>query len=317
MATLVISQKLSADVLYGGGIAVGLLMLVLSLTGLLEKLAQLVPQVVVRGLQLGLALQLGLLALKDYISPSGAAGYALALLSFVLILALQRRRLPAALVVMALGVGYALTVAPDSQRLWLHALEPSLNLPKWHAPTWSDIEQGFVVLALPQIALSIGNSILATEQIARDLFPEKALTVKRIGLTYSIMNLIAPFLSGVPTCHGAGGLAGHYAFGARTGGSVVLYGSFYLIWGLFFAECFEMLLRAFPLPILGVVLLFEAVALFGLVHTHSYTATHTTVLAIVAFAAIGLPFGFLVGLIAGTAVFYAFKLRNAEAKDRL
>lgn len=307
MATLVIAEKLSASVLFGGGFAIGLLMLLLTLTGGLEKLAHAVPKVVVRGLQLGLALQLGLLALKDYASREGTVGYALAAVSFVVMLVLQYHKGPAVWAALLLGVGYAIAFAPESQRLVLHSLVPALNMPKWNMPTLDDIWQGFLLLALPQIALSLGNSILATEQVARDLFPQKGLTVKRIGLTYAAMNLITPFLSGVPSCHGAGGLAGHYAFGARTGGSVILYGAFYLIIGVFFANSFETLLKAFPLPVLGMVLLFEAFALFRLVSAESYTATDTTVLAVVAFAAIGLPYGFLIGLICGTAIFYAFK----------
>src|SRR5437763_1504603 len=88
---------------------------------------------------------------------------------------------------------------------------------------------GLLMLALPQISLSLGNSVLATQQIARDLFPERRIGVRSIGFTYSLMNLINPFFGGIPTCHGSGGMMGHYAFGARTGGSVILYGLLYLI----------------------------------------------------------------------------------------
>jgi hypothetical protein len=63
--------------------------------------------------------------------------------------------------------------------------------------------------------------------------------VRKIGFTYATMNLVNPFLSGIPTCHGSGGMAGHYAFGARTGGSVVIYGMFYLLFGLFFSRGFS------------------------------------------------------------------------------
>ena len=96
-----------------------------------------------------------------------------------------------------------------------------------------------MLLAIPQIPLSLGNSILATRQIAEDLFPEKHIGVRKLSLTYAVMNLVNPWFGGVPTCHGSGGLAGHYTFGARTGGSLIIYGSLFLILGLFFATGFE------------------------------------------------------------------------------
>jgi hypothetical protein len=306
MATLVISQHLSGNILFGGGIAIGLTMGILAFSGALNLLAKWIALPVVRGLQLGLAMQLGLLALKDYAARDGLSGYALALVAFLLILLLQRRAYPAALFVLGLGMLYAIFVSPDSARLTLDALLPSLSLPKLYAPTLEDITQGFILLALPQLALSIGNSILATQRAVQDLFPSTALSVRRIGLSYAAMNLFAPLFSGVPVCHGVGGLAGHYAFGARTAGSVIIYGGFYVLLGLLFSGSFEALLHAFPMPLLGVMLLFEAVALSRVALTldreHDLGITALTALIV-----LGLPYGFLVGLLLGSLAYYALK----------
>jgi MFS superfamily sulfate permease-like transporter len=306
MATLVISQHLSSNILFGGGIAIGLTMGILTFSGALDLLAKWIALPVVRGLQLGLAMQLSLLALKDYTARDGLTGYALALVAFLLILLLQRRAYPAALFALGLGVLYAIFVSPDSARLTLDALTPSLSLPKPYTPTLNDIAQGFLLLALPQIALSIGNSILATARAAQDLFPDAALNVRRIGLSYAAMNLFAPLFSGVPVCHGVGGLAGHYAFGARTAGSVIIYGGFYVLLGLLFSGSFEVLLHAFPMPLLGVMLLFEAVALsrvaLALDREHDLGITALTALIV-----LGLPYGFLVGLLLGSLAYYALK----------
>jgi MFS superfamily sulfate permease-like transporter len=306
MATLVISQHLSSNILFGGGIAIGLTMGILTFSGALDLLAKWIALPVVRGLQLGLAMQLSLLALKDYTARDGLTGYALAFVAFLLILLLQRRAYPAALFALGLGVLYAIFVSPDSARLTLDALTPSLSLPKPYTPTLNDIAQGFLLLALPQIALSIGNSILATARAAQDLFPDAALNVRRIGLSYAAMNLFAPLFSGVPVCHGVGGLAGHYAFGARTAGSVIIYGGFYVLLGLLFSGSFEVLLHAFPMPLLGVMLLFEAVALsrvaLALDREHDLGITALTALIV-----LGLPYGFLVGLLLGSLAYYALK----------
>jgi MFS superfamily sulfate permease-like transporter len=307
MATLVISQHLSSNILFGGGIAIGLTMGILTFSGALDLLAKWIALPVVRGLQLGLAMQLSLLALKDYTARDGLTGYALALVAFLLILLLQRRAYPAALFALGLGVLYAIFVSPDSARLTLDALLPSLSLPKLYAPTLEDITQGFILLALPQLALSIGNSILATQRAVQDLFPSTALSVRRIGLSYAAMNLFAPLFSGVPVCHGVGGLAGHYAFGARTGGSVIIYGGFYVLFGLLFSGSFDALLHAFPMPLLGVMLFFEAVALSRVALTPVQSERDFGICALTALIVLGLPYGFLAGLLLGSLAYYALK----------
>lgn len=302
-AALVIAQKIPGNIIAGGGLAVGLIMLFLSLTGLISGLARLVPKAVVRGIQLGLALQLSTLALTKYVPADGPPGYALAAAAFVpTLVLLGNRRWPAALLVVGLGVLYALTFKLD---LATARAAFGLRLPPLHAPSLPDILTGAVLLALPQIPLSLGNSILATEQIARDYFPERGLTVGRISFTYALMNLVSPFLGGFPVCHGSGGLAGHYAFGARSGGSVLLYGGLFLILGLFFSSGFAQIVQLFPLPVLGVLLLFEAVTLAGLLRDIATDRADLLLAALVGLLCAGLPYGYLVGLVVGTSAYYA------------
>lgn len=303
MATLVIAQQLDGGLLFGAGLAIGVVMLGLSLSGALDGLAKLIPKVVIRGLQLGLGITLALLALKQYIPSDGLNGYLLSVLAFGLILLLiGNKKYPAAIVVIVLGVLYALLF-----NLNFHDLGQAvgINLPKWNLPSRDDMVKGFFLLALPQIPLSLGNSILATRQVAADLFPErKPLTIKKIGLSYSLMNLINPFFSGIPTCHGAGGLVGHYTFGGRTGGSAVIYGLLYLVMGLFFGENFQTIIHVFPLPILGVILLFESVALMLLIRDVVHETKGLVIVLLVGVMAAGLPYGFLVAMIVGTVLYY-------------
>lgn len=305
MAVIVITQKLSGDVLYGAGIAVGLAMLVLTATGALGLLARWIPLCVVRGIQLGLALSLASLALKNYVPALGATGYALAASGLLVVLALwANRRTPPGLIVVAIGFGYAIASGWSFETV-AAGLAPAL--PALRVPDLEDIAAGFVLLALPQIPLSLSNAIIATERTVRDFFPERALSVRRIGFTYSAMNLVAPFFGGIPVCHGCGGLAGHYAFGARTGGSVILYGAFYLLLGLFLSGPLHEVLKLFPLPILGVMLFFEALALAALVRDQATSPRELTIALFVGLLAFALPQGFLVGLLLGTAVYYGFR----------
>jgi MFS superfamily sulfate permease-like transporter len=69
------------------------------------------------------------------------------------------------------------------------------------------------------------------------------------------MNLITPFAGGIPLCHGAGGLAGQYFFGARTAGTNLIEGGLEVLAGLLLAGSAAALIAAFPEAILGAMLL--------------------------------------------------------------
>ena len=310
MAVIVITQKLAPRILYGGGLAIGIVMLLLTVTGLIGWVARIVPKSVVRGVQFGLGMQLASLALRDYVTADAWPGYALAAIAFVItLLLLGNRKFPPAPFVILLGIAYAFLFKLDGASL---ANSVGLSLPKLNRPEWNDVWVGFLVLALPQLPLSLGNSILASQRVADDLFPEKKVTVRKISLTYSLMNLVSPWFSGIPTCHGSGGIAGHHAFGGRTGGSVVIYGALYLTLGLFFGGGFSTAIKLFPLPVLGVILLFEALALMKLVRDMLSNAADFFIVLLVGLIAFGLPYGYVVGVVLGTVIAYVMPKRLAE-----
>jgi hypothetical protein len=312
MAVLVITQELSGGVLYGAGLAIGIVMLLLTLSGLLNWLARVVPACVVRGIQMGLGLQLARLALEKYVPSSGAPGYLLALTAFVIGAALlHNRRFPAALPVIGLGMLYAFTFDIDPRTV-ISGI--GFSLPQVQAPTAANIATGFLVLALPQLPLSISNSVIATNKTLHDLFPERPVGIRRIGMTYSAANLIVPFFSGIPVCHGCGGLAGHYAFGARTGGSVLIYGGLFVSIGMFFSGATGHVIQIFPQPVLGVLLLFEAITLMLFVRDVATDCRNMMIALLVAIAALTLPQGFIIGLIGGAALYY-LPLRYAPPEE--
>lgn len=298
VAVIVITQRIAPDVLYGGGLAIGLVMLALTFSGAIAWLARTVPKAVVRGLQLGLGLQLALLATRDYVQSDGTPGLVLAAAAFVLVIALWgNRRTPPAIPVILLGVLYALAFKV-SGRTFTDAI--GFTLPEVRPVSFDAIVAGFVLLAIPQIPLSLGNSILATRQIADDLFPGNAITIRKLSVTYGLMNLVNPFLGGVPTCHGSGGLAGHYTFGARTGGSIIIYGSIFLVLGLFFASGFAQVIQIFPLPVLGVLLFFEGGVLMSAIRDQATDRRSFLIVIVTGLIAVGLPFGYAIGLVVGT-----------------
>jgi hypothetical protein len=314
MATLVITQKLGANILYGGGLAIGLTMFLLSITRLIDWIGKIVPKSVIRGIQFGLGMKLGLLALSDYIPSDGINGYGLAILAFLIIIfLLGNRKYPPAIFVILAGIIYAFIFKIDGNSL---TAAFGLKLPRFYIPTFPDILTGFIILALPQIPLSIGNSVLATKQIAQDLYPQKPLPLQKISMTYSLMNLINPFLSGVPTCHGSGGMVGHYTFGGRTGGSVIIYGSLYIVLGMFLSNGFHHLINIFPLPILGILLLFEGIGLMFLIKDLTSSKQDFMIALFVGLIASGMKCGFVIALIAGTLLHYLAEKNLVHLNDK-
>lgn len=302
VAMIVITQKIAPSIIYGGGLAIGVLMLFLSLTGLIDLIAKYIPKVVVRGIQFGLGIQLSLVALKEYVVADSISGYWLAGIAFVItLILLGNRKYPPAIFIILAGIIYALIFNFNNFDIFNVV---SISFPKLYTPNWTDILTGFLILALPQIPLSIGNSIIATKQMASDYFPEKKITVRKISLTYSIINIINPFFGGIPTCHGSGGMAGHYSFGARTGGSVFIYGTLLLILGVFFSGSFEQVVKIFPLPILGVILLFEGITLMIFIKDIIDSKKSFFIALLVALIACSLPYGYLIGMIVGTIMYY-------------
>ncbi|MFN5598283.1 MAG: putative sulfate/molybdate transporter [Gemmatimonas sp.] len=308
MAAIAIAGKLAPTLLAAGGLIVGVTMLILAHTGALAWLARTVPKAVVRGIQVGLGLQLLTLAVTRFLPQNGTTGWILAGTALALILLLRNNHhVPAALVVLALGVGYAgVTWPPKAPAPW------GLHLPalpdRW--PTGDEFARAALLLALPQIALSLGNSVLATRQVVTDFFPEREpLSVRRIGTTYGLMNLFAAPLGGLPVCHGSGGIAGHYFFGARTGGSAVIYGTALVTAGLFLVGDPAAFQRLVPGPILGTLLLVEAVTVLLLVRDQWHAPLAFLLAIACGLTAAFVPYGYAVALGGGTLVAVVLRRR--------
>ncbi|XP_002517550.2 molybdate transporter 2 [Ricinus communis] len=127
--------------------------------------------------------------------------------------------------------------------------------------TWEDWKIGFLRGAIPQIPLSVLNSVIAVCKLSTDLFPDRELSATKVSISVGLMNLVGCWFGAMPVCHGAGGLAGQYRFGARSGASVVFLGIGKLVIGLVFGNSFIRILNQFPIGILGVLLLFAGIEL--------------------------------------------------------
>ncbi len=297
--------------LYGGGLVVGAVMLALVLTRSIDRIYAAIPPGVVRGIQLGLGLTLMLIAFSFILQPGlpleeAALGYIVAFAGILVVLVLSRgTRFPPALILIAAGIGLAIYMGIDTGSV---VEGVGLSWPRLNIPSLDDVVQGGIQLAIPQIPLSIANSVVATAYLVRDYFPQREdVTPRKIAFSYSLMNLAAPFVSGVPMCHGSGGLAGHHRFGARTGGSVLIYGAIFIVLGLLFGGVIFEVVKVFPFPILGVLLIFEGFALVKLVTKVADSKLDLTIALFVGAIIIGLPYGYVIGMVGGTLAYYLLR----------
>jgi hypothetical protein len=305
MAVVVIAGQAPGGMLQLAGLMIGGIMLVLSASGALDWLRRVVPLCVVRGVQAGLGLSLARTA-AGLVTREPGAGSWLAAVAAIVVLALLRRnrRVPGALVV----VGGALLWTAAFRVDWTAAAAGVGFVAPHPLPwPWERWVTALTLLVLPQLPLSLSNSLIATQQTVRDLFPGRAFTLRTIGLTYAGINLVAPWLGGMPVCHGCGGLAGYYALGARTGGAVVIYGTLWVVAGLLGSAAFSLLVHAFPPAILGAVLLVEATVLVLLLRDQRAAPAALVLAAAVALLCLFAPQGYLTGLVAGLAAFYGLQ----------
>jgi len=268
---------------YGAGLTTGVLWLVLGVTGLAERIARITPRAVITGIVLGL----GLKFMGDGIGMM-SQGWWLALPSLILALVLLgNERIPAMFVLLLIGAVAAALEHPSLGSL-LAGIQPRLHLPHWQLGTMSlsDFLGGSVLLALPQLPLTLGNALIAITEENNRLFPDRPVSERRVAISTGVMNLVSPLLGGVPMCHGAGGMAGHVRFGARTGGALIILGVLLTLLALFFSDSVVEIMRLFPAAVLGVILFLAGVQLalgacdFGPDKASRFVAVVTTALAL-------------------------------------
>jgi MFS superfamily sulfate permease-like transporter len=250
--------SITPEMIWGSGIFTGLFWLLMGVTGAITWIEKVTTKPVVRGIMLGLGLSfiaegLGMMKGQPVLAIGGVV------LTFLL---LSNRRLPAMLVLLAYGIVVALIQKPELvdelSHLSIRFRWPELTFGRI---SWKELFSGFIILGLPQAPLTLGNAIIATVSENNAHFPDRKVTAKTISVDHGVMNLISACLGGIPMCHGAGGMAGHIRFGARTGGALVILGVIVLLTGLFLSDSVTLLFQVFPRPILGVILFFAGVEL--------------------------------------------------------
>jgi MFS superfamily sulfate permease-like transporter len=244
--------------IWASGIFTGIFWLLMGLTGAITWIEKITTKPVVRGIMLGLGLSFvveGLRMMRE--APLFAIG-GVAIILFLL----ANRRFPAMLVLLGFGIVLSFLQKPELlkelSQISIRFRFPELTFARM---SWNDLLAGFILLGLPQAPLTLGNAIIGTVAENNQHFPDRKVTAKTISIDHGVMNLVSTFIGGVPLCHGAGGMAGHIRFGARTGGALVILGVIVLFTGLFLSDSVSLLLQVFPRSILGVILFFAGIEL--------------------------------------------------------
>jgi len=267
-------EKITVSIMAAAGISMGLILLLLAFTGLMDRLARFFSRPIIRGIQAGLGLILikkGIIYILNaelFISQSNMSGFSELLNPFIgiagFIIALfflTNRKFPAALILVAGGMAAGILLGA------LRGLEFALGPTPIHfqpvAP--ADFSAALVLLVIPQIPLTVGNAVIGTTDACHTFFGEKGVpeqvSNRNFAISMGLANLGTGLLGGMPMCHGAGGLAAHYRFGARTGGANLMIGGIFLLLALGLGKMGIALLAAIPQGILGVLLLFAGLEL--------------------------------------------------------
>lgn len=242
---------LTPAMVYGASLATGLVWLILGVTGTARYVAHLVARPVVLGIILGLGFAFMIEGAKMMSLNWWVGGAAL----LVTALLLTNRIIPAMFLLLLFGAAYG--ILSDSTLLAaLREVQVEPRFPTFALSgiSFNDFFIGMMFLALPQVPLTLGNAVIAITEENNRLFPRRPVNEGKISTSTGLMNLLSASVGGVPMCHGAGGMAGHVQFGARTGGALVILGAVLLVIAIFFSTSVATLLRLFPAPILGVIL---------------------------------------------------------------
>ena len=315
--TIAIAIKASPALISNGALLIGVVFLVLSIPQIMNIIKKLFPLPIVRGIQLGTGLllidtgmkyftnsQVLISGSKETISVLNFTVPTTLILglccAFILLYLLRSTKYPAGLTLIVIGIFISIIFGAKLPNLLFNA-EPLQNILNIEHIQVDTILKSFWLLVLPQIPLSVGNAIVATENTLKTYFGEEANKVKanRLSFDMGCFNIIAGLLGGIPCCHGCGGVTAHYRLGARTGKSTFLTGIFYTFLAVM-VYCFgTSIFNFFPYPVLGILLVYVGIEHGLLIQdmTTRFDLAIVLIIGSIAFVTRDMTMAFITGMI--------------------
>lgn len=322
-----IATAMTPSQVMASGALLGLFLLIIGGTNAITIIGKYTPTPVVRGVQISTGTLLMAQGVKFMIGASKfqmlrqmaepyltvqhigpvSIGIVIGISGGVLtLLLLENRKFPAGLVVILCGVFLGLTLGTHEgfDKLKIGIYFPKLLPFGW--PTGVDFTFALFALVLPQLPMTIGNAVIANADLSQEYFAKdsKKVTYRSLTLSMGLVNLLSFGVGGMPLCHGAGGLAAHYRFGARTAGSNLIIGSIFLALALFLGIHALAVVYLLPMAILGVLLIFAG---GQLALTVIDMKTRKDLFVVLLMLGITLASNLAAGFLAGIVVAYVLK----------
>jgi SulP family sulfate permease len=274
-----IATGIGASQIMASTALMGAFLLIIGGTGAITVIGRYIPKPVVRGVQLSTGVLLTAQGVKSMLGTSKLqllrqaaepflttqnlgpvpTGVLIGVLGGILtFLLLENKKLPAGLVVVFFGLAIGLFLGTheglDKLRLGLYVPRPF----PFGIPSGADFTFALFILAIPQLPMTLSNAVVANVDLSREYFGEasKKVTYRALCMSMAFANILSFLLGGMPLCHGAGGLAAHYRFGARTAGSNLIIGTVFVLLAIFLGGHALPILYLLPMAALGVLLLF-------------------------------------------------------------
>lgn len=322
-----IATGMSASQITASGALIALFLLVIGGSGVITIIGKYTPKAVVRGVQVSTGtllmaqgvkfmagsskFQVIQQAAEPYLTVQSIGpipiGIVIGIIGGILtLLLLDNRKLPAGLLVVlgGLGLGLAFGTYQGFDKLRLGIYIPEI-LP-FGIPTAADFTLALLILVLPQIPMTLGNAVIANADLSREYFGEdsKRVTYRALCISMGLVNLFSFFVGGMPLCHGAGGLAAHYRFGARTAGSNLMIGAIFLILAISLGMHVLAVVSLVPMSVLGVLLVFAG---SQLALTIIDMRERKDLFVVLVMLGITLASNLAIGFVLGIAIAYALK----------
>ncbi len=305
IAAVAIAEGLGAGAIASAGLVMGVAVVLLAIVGGVDWIARVIPKPVVRGIQAGVGIKLGWTGLVwlGALPAVGWDSWLVAAVAGALVLLFVGRRQPVLLYIFAAGfILLGLGNAGVYRGLSFDMPTVALAMPAaddW----WTGVTRG----AIPQLPLTLLNSVIAVCALSGDYFPGRAIAPRRMAISVGLMNLLCVPFGGMPMCHGAGGLAAQYRFGARTGGSVVMLGAMKVIAGLLLGGVLFSTLQHYPKSILAMMVI---VAGFTLAKSSRGSLTGRPAVIVAAMVLAMVLINTLAGFVLGCVIASAFAVSD-------
>ncbi|MFC1584287.1 putative sulfate/molybdate transporter [Fibrobacterota bacterium] len=302
IAAVAIAERLTAGEIAAAGLVTGLIIFLMAISRLLKNIVPFIPREIIRGIQMGVGASLAIKGLTMLSSHKYAAFWDLPLLVLCIVFiitGLKVKKLPGALLVFTIGL---IAVFSGSPAVLENTVFGWQGL-SYTFPNGSEWLSGCVKGSLPQIPLTVLNSVIAICALSRGLFPGKGIPDARMAYSVAAMNVGCLF-GAMPMCHGSGGLAAQYRFGSRSGGGMVFMGLVKMAVGIFLGSSVIKVLADYPPSVLGLLLIVSGIELSrpGLKNKglrQHLTGFVTALVIVISNAA--------VGFLAGIILFIGFK----------